>query len=45
MEKAVRELQYAIDAWMDAAKAAGKPVPPPIIMQPLPLNIVSDGDQ
>ena len=45
MEKAVRELQYAIDAWIDAAKAAGKPVPAPIIMQPLPLNIVRDGDQ
>jgi predicted RNase H-like HicB family nuclease len=45
MEKAARELQSAIDTWIDAAKAAGKPVPAPIIMQPLPLNIVSDGDQ
>ena len=24
MEKAARELQYAIDAWIDAAKAAGR---------------------
>jgi hypothetical protein len=43
--KAVCELQYAIDAWIEAAKAAGKRVPAPIIMQPLPPNIVSDGDR
>ena len=28
-EEAVREVQIAKDAWLDAARAEGKPIPPP----------------